>query len=168
MVLAGPYLRDGPVLMQLRDISPPGSEVVFANNRALYEGKAVAPTISQNLLTQRNTGNVPAAFTLTLPTAAAKVSFLIPRLFPETASGITFPAWTVTALSASGQVLDSRSRALGRRLGADIERELVTLRAPAFEGIAALRFESDPRLQGTPFAAFSAILIEGVWVEPMP
>ena len=168
MVLAGPYLRDGPVLMQLRDVSPPGSEVVFANNRALYEGKAVAPTISQNLLTQRNTGNVPAAFTLTLPTAAAKVSFLIPRLFPETASGITFPAWTVTALSASGQVLDSRSRALGRRLGADIEREVVTLRAPAFEGIAALRFESDPRLQGTPFAAFSAILIEGVWVEPMP
>jgi len=168
MVLAGPYLRDGAVLMQLRDVSPPGSEVVFANNRALYEGKAVAPTISQNMLTQRNTGNVPASFTLTLPAPAAKVSFLIPRLFPETASGITFPAWNVTALSASGASLDTRTRALGRRLGADIDREVVTLRAPAFEGIVAVRFDSDPRLDGTPFAAFSAILIEGVWVEPMP
>lgn len=168
MVMAGPYLRDGPVLIQLRDVSPPGSEVIFINNRALYEGKAVAPTISQNILTQRNTGNVAAAFTLALPAPAAKVSFLIPRLFPETASGITFPAWTVTALSAGGEALDTRTRALARRFGDDIEREVVTLRAPAFEGIAAVRFESDPRLGGTPFAAFSAILIEGVWVEPMP
>jgi hypothetical protein len=167
MVMAGPYLRDGSVLLQLRDVTPAGSEVIFANNRALYEGKAVAPTISQNLLTQRNTGNQAASFTLTLPAPAAKVSFLIPRLFAETASGITFPAWKATALSASGEEIDSRSRALGRRMGGDIEREVVTLRAPAFEGIAAVRFDSDPRLGGTPFAAFSAILIEGIWVEPM-
>jgi hypothetical protein len=30
----------------------------------------------------------------------------------------------------------------------------------AFDLIAALRFDSDPRLDGKPFAAFSAILIE--------
>lgn len=167
IVLAAPYLRDGPVLMQLRDVTPPGAEVAFYNNRALYEGKAVAPTISQNLLTMRGTGNIAASFTLTLPQPAAKVSFLIPRLFPETASGVTFPAWRAVALTRSGTELDTRSRALGRRLGSDMEREIVTLRAPAFEGISAVRFESDPRLDGTPFAAFSAILIEGVWVEPM-
>ena len=166
-VMAGPYLRDGPVLLQLRDVSPSGSDVVFINNRALYEGKAVAPTISQNMLTMRNTGNVVASFTLTLAVPAEKVSFLIPRMFPETPSGITFPAWKATALSASGSELDTRSRALARRFGTDIEREVVTLRAPAFEGIAAVRFESEPRLGTTPFAAFSAILIEGVWVEPM-
>lgn len=166
-VMAGPYLRDGSVLMQLRDVSPSGSEVVFINNRALYEGKAVAPTISQNMLTMRHTGNVAASFTLTLAVPAEKVSFMIPRMFPETPSGITFPSWKATALSAGGSELDTRSRALARRFGTDIEREVVTLRAPAFEGIAAVRFESDPRLGTTPFAAFSAILIEGVWVEPM-
>jgi hypothetical protein len=165
IVMAGPYLRDGPVLLQIRDVSPPGAEVAFYNNRALYEGKAVAPTISQNMLTMRNTGNVAAAFTLTLPAPAAKVSFMIPRMFPETESGITFPSWKATALSASGAELDTRSRALARKLGKDMEREVVTLSAPAFEGISAIRFESDPRLNGTPFAAFSAILIEGVWVE---
>jgi Caspase domain len=167
IVMAGPYLRDGPVLMQVRDVSPPGAEVAFYNNRALYEGKAVAPTISQNMLTMRNTGNVAASFTLTLPAPAAKVSFMIPRMFPETQSGITFPSWKATALSASGIELDTRSRALARKLADDMEREVVTLRAPAFEGISAVRFDSDPRLNGTPFAAFSAILIEGVWVEGM-
>lgn len=167
VVVAGPYLRDGPLLLQLRDVLPAGAQVAFYNNSALYEGKAVAPSISQNMLTMRNTGNAAASFTVVLPAPAAKVSFLIPRLFPETASGITFPAWTATALSAGGEALDTRSRALGRRLGADIEREVVTLRAPAFEGIAAVRFESDPRLNGVPFAAFSAILLEGLWVEPM-
>jgi hypothetical protein len=34
------------------------------------------------------------------------------------------------------------------------------LRSPAFAPIAALRFDSDPRLNGVPFAGFSAILIE--------
>ena len=168
VVIAGPYLRDGAVLLQLRDVAPAGSEIAFYNNRALYEGKAVTPTISQNMLTMRNTGNVAASFTLVLPRLAAKFSFLIPQLFPETASGITFPAWTATALSASGEALDVRTRALARRFGTDIEREVVTLRAPAFDGIAAVRFDSDPRLNGQPFAAFSAILLEGVWVEAMP
>ena len=72
------------------------------------------------------------------------------------------------SLSASGEALDVRTRALARRFGTDIEREVVTLRAPAFDGIAAVRFDSDPRLNGQPFAAFSAILLEGVWVEAMP
>jgi hypothetical protein len=44
------------------------------------------------------------------------------------------------------------------------------LRAPAFELISALRFESDPRLNGQPFAGFSAILIERLTLvrEPAP
>jgi hypothetical protein len=40
------------------------------------------------------------------------------------------------------------------------------LRAPAFEGIAEVEFSSDPRLDGVPFAAFSAILIEQIALVP--
>jgi hypothetical protein len=154
--------------MKVRDVSPPGSEVVFYNNRALYEGRAVAPTVSQNMLTQRGTGNVPASFTITLPKPAAKVRFMLPRLFPDTQSGVTFPGWSATALNAAGEELDSRKRGVARRMEADIPNEIVTLDAPAFDGIVAVRFDSDPRLNGVPFAAFSAILIEGIWIEPMP
>jgi hypothetical protein len=36
----------------------------------------------------------------------------------------------------------------------------VTLESVTFQGIAAVRFESDPRLNGKPFAGFSTLLIE--------
>lgn len=172
VVAAQPYLRDGALLLRAGDLVPSSSELVFQNNRVIYGGRAVSPLISQNLLTQRNTGNVAASFTLVLPRPASKVHFMIPRLFPDSQSGVTFPAWTATALSAGGDALDSRSRAVARRFETDIPHEVITLQAPAFEGIAAIRFQSDPRLRNTagelvPFAAFSAILIEGIWIEPM-
>jgi len=166
-VSAIPYLHAGAHPLKVRDVLPAGSEIVFMNNRALYEGRAVIPTISQNILTQINTGNIDAAFTLVLPEPASRVQFLVPRLFPDTQSGVTFPAWTATALSASGEALDVRKRALARRMEDDIPGDVISLDAPAFEGIAAIRFESDPRLQGRPFAAFSGILIEGLWFVPI-
>lgn len=166
-VSAIPYLHAAPHSLKVREVSPAGSEIVFMNNRALYEGRAVIPTISQNILTQINTGNTEAAFTLILPEPASRVQFLVPRLFPDTESGVTFPAWTATALGASGEALDVRKRALARRMEDDIPGDVISLDAPAFEGIAAIRFESDPRLQGRPFAAFSGILIEGLWFVPI-
>lgn len=172
VVAAQPYLRDGAILLRVRDVVPGTSEVVFQNNRGIYGGRAVAPLVSQNMLTQRNTGNVAASFTLVLARPASRVHFMIPRLFPDTQSGVTFPAWTATALSAAGEPLDSRNRAVARRMEADIPNEVITLEAPAFDGIAAVQFQSDPRLRNAngvmvPFAAFSAILIEGIWIEPM-
>jgi hypothetical protein len=42
------------------------------------------------------------------------------------------------------------------------------LRAPYSEQIAALRFDSDPQLNGKPFAAFSAIMIERLAIVREP
>jgi hypothetical protein len=49
----------------------------------------------------------------------------------------------------------------------DVPENFDELEAPGATGISAIRFESDPRMNGVPFAAFSAILLEGIWVEPM-
>jgi hypothetical protein len=161
-VAAAPYLHR--LGISVIDTQPPTSEIVLVNNRGLYQGAAVLPTSSQNLLTQVNTGNVPASFTLKFAAPARTVSFTRPALYPATESGITHPAWSVHALDAEGHELSSQSEGLTRcwpPAGCkDVPAVVYALRAPAFELIAALRFESDPRLNGKPFAGFSAILIE--------
>ena len=86
--------------ISVTDIQPAGSEIVLVNNRGLYQGAAVAPTTSQNLITQVNTGNVPASFTLKFAEPARSASFTRPALYPATKSGITHPAWSVHALDA--------------------------------------------------------------------
>lgn len=161
-VAALPYLHR--LGISVTDIEPAGSEIVLVNNRGLYQGAAVAPTTSQNLITQVNTGNVPASFTLKFAEPARSASFTRPALYPATESGITHPAWSVHALDAEGRELSSQSEGLTRcwpPAGCkEVPAVVYALRAPAFELIAALRFESDPRLDGKPFAAFSAIMIE--------
>jgi hypothetical protein len=158
-VAAEPYLRSAVNPISVEDVSPAGSLIVLKNNLGLYEGRAVAPTVSQNFLTQIETGNVPSSFTLRLGRPVRSVTFVVPKVYPATESGITFPAWSATALSASGETLSSVSEALTRRFS-DVPERRYTLRAPGFEGIGAVRFDSDPNLDGRPFAAFSAILIE--------
>ncbi len=166
MVAADPYLHAAvPISISVDNREPAESRIVFVNNLGLYEGRAVAPTKSQNFLTQTNTGNVPASFTLRFAEPVAGVSFLVPRVYPATKSGITFPAWRAVALSASGEELGSASQALARRF-ADIPAQSFQLSAPAFDGIAAVKFSSDPRLGDKPFAAFSAILIEEIKLTP--
>lgn len=166
---ARPYLRQGPLPIGIRDVAPAGSEIVFLNNRGrhLSHGLYAAPTLSQNFLTQINTGNGAASFTLVLPQPMRRVHFMTPRLFPETASGVTSPAWTATALGAGGAVLQTHARPVGREMTADIPSVLVSLEARGSEGITAIRFDSDPRFEGVPFAATSALLIEAIWIEPM-
>ena len=113
------------------------------NNLGLYEGRAVSPTVSQNVLTQMNTGNVPASFTLSFAKPVRSVTFTVPKVYPATESGITFPEWRAVALSASGEELSSAGEGLARRF-ADVPAQAYSLRAPGFEGIASVRFSSAP------------------------
>lgn len=164
-VAASPYLHE--LGIGIRDLHPADSRVVLVNNLGLYGGQGVHPTTSQNLLTQVDTGNVPASFTLQFKQPAVSVSFVRPRLYPETESGITHPAWSAHALDAEGNELSSQSEGL---LRCDYQHEVAartyTLNAPAFAPIAALRFDSDPNLNGRPFAAFSTLLIERITLTP--
>ncbi|MFN2622949.1 MAG: toll/interleukin-1 receptor domain-containing protein [Chthoniobacterales bacterium] len=164
-VAASPYLHE--LGIGIRDLRPADSKIVLINNLGLYSGQGVHPTTSQNLLTQVETGNVPASFTLQFKQPAASVSFVRPRLYPETESGITHPAWSAHALDADGNELSSQSEGL---LRCDYQHEVpartYTLHAPAFAPIVALRFDSDPNLNGRPFAAFSTLLIERITLTP--
>jgi hypothetical protein len=167
----GMTIPAAPVLsgagISLKDIAPATSRVVIKNNIALYGGQAVAPKASQNILIQENSGedpnsiNVPASFTLVFDKPVTSVSFVRPALFPETDSGVTHPAWSAHALDSNGHELSSYDEALIRKLKPhDVPALVVTLTAPAFEDISAVRFDSDYRLNGKPFAAFFAVLIE--------
>ena len=140
-------------------MKPQASQIVLINNRALYRGQAVIPTTSQNILTQVNTNNGPASFTLTFSQPFASVRFVRPTLYPATKSGITHPAWSAHALDTAGRELSSQSEDLTRSFVV-VPARAYTLTAPGFDGISAIRFDSDPRLNGKPFAAFSAVLIE--------
>jgi len=148
--------------------TPPGSKVVLINNAEIYDGRAIHPTLSQNLLTQLFTENAPASFTLKFSQPLDSVDFVLPALFPATGSGVSFPAWSAHALGLEGQELSSQGEGIRRFLprppDAAGPREVpprhYALRAPAFDGIAEVRFDSDPRLNGKPFAGFSAIVIE--------
>jgi hypothetical protein len=155
---AAPYLHRGGVSVVAT--SPDGSEIILINNFGLFEGKAVYPTTSQNMLTQIKTGNVPASFTLKFVPPVESISFTRPALYPATDSGISHPAWSVRALSGTGREVGSQSEGLVRASDADVSARTYTLRAPYSEQIAALRFDSDPQLYGKPYAAFSAVLIE--------
>ena len=171
IVSAAPYLRKAGI--SVVEVEPSGSEVILINNRGLYEGKGVFPTLSQNFLTQVNTKNEPASFMLRLSTPAQSVTFMRPRLYPYTESGITHPAWSAHALDANNNELSSQSESLTRRLPStdgktedDVPAQTYALRAPGFAPIVAVRFDSDPRLNGRPFAAFSTLLIEQLTFVP--
>jgi hypothetical protein len=165
-VAAEPFLHEAPVSMAVTAKSPATSQIIFRNNLALYDGRAVAPTVSQNFLTQTGVGHGAGSFTITFSQPVAQVSFMVPKVFPDTPSGVTFPAWTATALDSHGGVLSSRSEQLVRRMpGSDFPAQTYTLDAPGFEGISAVRFDSDFRLNGVPFAGFEAILIEQIALE---
>jgi hypothetical protein len=156
-VAARSYL--GRLGISVINIEPFGSDIVLLNDRVLYEGQAVTATVSQNLLTQVKTGNARASFTLRFREPARTVSFLRPALYAATNSGITHPAWSVHALDADGHELSSKSEDLIRSF-VNVPEAFHVLRALDSRPIAGLRFDSDPRLDGKPFAAFSAVLIE--------
>jgi hypothetical protein len=160
-VAARPYLHQYGI--SVRDLAPDKSEIILVNNRGLYGGAAVVPTTSENFLTQIETGNVPASYTLVLAEPVDVFTFVRPRLFRDTKSGVTHPSWTATAFDARGQKLSSQSEGLFRSLDqmpGDTSAQTYVLRTPNFDRIVAVKFESDPRLNGVPFAAFSTLLVE--------
>lgn len=165
-VAAAPYFHKFGI--SIERIIPSTSEVVLVNNRVLYKGRAVKPTISQNILTQVNPSNGRASFTLRFSEPLASIRFIRPALFPATSSGITHPAWSAHAFDTEGRELSSQSEGLIRSFS-DVPARVYTLIAPGLKGISFLRFTSDPRLNEKPFAAFSAVLIEDLtmsrWVQ---
>lgn len=161
------YLANGMVPIALREVSPAKSEIVFFNLDSFYEGNATRPSNSSNVLTQIGTGNEPASFTLVFGQALAKVRFQLPALIAKTESGITFPAWRATAISAAGSEIAVVDQEMVRSF-VDVPERIFELHSNGDDAIVAVRFDSDPRLNGIPFTAFSTILIESIWVQAMP
>jgi hypothetical protein len=162
-VAADPLLHTAGISVVQR--SPADSVIVFINNKGEYTGQALRRTVSDNFLTQVNTNNAPASFTLQFSAPVKAVSFMVPAVWAASQSGVTFPAWRATALGSRGDVLSSHEEGLKRRF-ADDPAQTFELTAPAFEPITAVRFESDPRLNGVPFAGFSTIHIERLGIIP--
>lgn len=156
-VAARPYLHEFGISVEKQ--VPEGSEIVLVNNRGLYEGGGVRPTTSQIFLTQTSTNNVVASYTLVFDPPVDSLSFTRPALYADTKSGVTHPAWNATAFAANGAQLSSQSEGLIRSFGS-VAALTYTLIAPGFDRISSVKFESDPRLNGKPFAGFSALLIE--------
>jgi hypothetical protein len=161
-----PYLNKYGISVD--NMVPPESEIVLGNKRSLYEGGGILPSTSQIFLTQTNTGNVPAAYTLTFSKPVDHMSFTRRSLYAATSSGVTHPAGKATALGANGEELASQSETLLRKIkmkgpGDDtVPARTYSLASVTFQGISAVRFDSDPRLNGKPFAGFSTLLIERV------
>jgi hypothetical protein len=155
-VAAFPWLRD--FSLNLTDVAPSNGEVVIINNRALYQGLAVHPTTSENFLTEiGNTG--PGSFTLQLPIRARQASVTRPALVAATGSGVTHPAWSIHALDPDGREIATAEEPLTRSM-TDVPLRTLTLVAPPGMLIAAVRIDSDPRLNGKNFAGFNSVLIE--------
>lgn len=156
---AAPFLKNSENPISITDVEPKGSSVVFVNNLGLYDGHGVQPTVSENFLTQVATGNIVASFSLRFARPVQHVSFMLPAVYAYTETGITLPAWKAVALSASGEELTSTQQKILRQF-ANFPAQTYTLNAVGFDGISAVKFTSDPNLNGKPFAAFSAMLIE--------
>lgn len=156
-VAAGPYLLDYGI--HVTDTVPAQSKLIITNNLALYAGTSLHPTTTQNFLYQKDTDNAPASFKLLLKKPCQAFSFTIPIPLAATKSGISHPAWSAPALDNEGRELSSQSEGL-RRSHSNVPSRTYTLESPGFNRIAAVRFDSDPRLNGKPFSAFSSIVIE--------
>jgi hypothetical protein len=162
VVSAEPYLRRGAVRVTIPEYTPQNSVIVFQNNRGAYAGRALDVTVSENFLTQIQTDNTPASFTMAFSRPLNRFTFLVPALWPKTESGVTFPEWRITALDAKGVALDVRSDELrGSFVDAAAQRHTLTA-PPASSGIAAVRVESYSHR----FAAFETIMIEEIILEP--
>jgi len=157
IIAPAPYLH--PFGISVKELKPEGSEVVLHNNRALYEGKGVKPTTSQYFLTQTKTKNIPASFKLVFAEPCDSMTFTRPELYANDRNGVTHPAWSAHALDDGGEELSSHSEGIIRSF-TNVLAQTYTLIAPGLKPIVAVRFDSDGRLDGRPFAAFDAILIE--------
>jgi hypothetical protein len=158
-VAATQYLKQFGIGVQA--IAPASSTLVVVGKATEYEGLAHLPGKLQNYLTQENTKNELASFTLRLPEAVESFSFTRPALYAATASGIVYPAWRAYALDSLGREVASESKPLTGSYR-DLPAQTFTLAVSGKNEIAAVRFDSDPRADGVPFAAFSALTVEKI------
>lgn len=161
VIAAEPYLRAGPVRITIPTRTPENSLLIIQNNLGLYAGRAVVPTVSQNMLTQSNTGNQPGSYTMAFSRPLKSFTFQVPQLFAATDSGVTFPEWRITALAADGSVVAVAEDEI-RASYSDSELQRHTL--SGVKPIAAVRIDSWSRN----FAAFETLLIEEIILEPVP
>jgi hypothetical protein len=145
--------------ISVEQLVPEGSELVLTTDRGLYEGSEFVRGDAQIYLTQTKTGNAPASFTLTFSEPLDSLQFTRPALYALTSSGTTHPAWSAHALDAAGRSLSVQGEDLIRTFE-NVAEASYLLKAPGLEGIAAVRFDSDPRLNGRPFSAVSTIMIK--------
>jgi hypothetical protein len=157
-VNALPYLREHGI--NVTAVMPERSPLCITPNSNFYDGRALA---GRNLssLAQFNSGNGPASYTLVLSKPVERVDITLPGLIAATDSGVTFPAWSVHALDAGGNDLANHSEMLLRQFHDERPRTytLETHRGEVGAAIAALRFDSDLRENGKPFAGFGAVVV---------
>jgi hypothetical protein len=154
---ARPYLRQFGISVE--QLVPEGSELIVTTDRTLYQGPQFVAGDAQIYLTQTKTGNAPASFTLVFSEPLDSLRFTRPALYALTSSGMTNPAWSARALDAAGRQVSVQGEELARTFENVAEASYV-LKAPGLVGISAVRFDSDPQLDGRPFAAVSTIMIK--------
>jgi len=147
----------------LVDIIPRTSKIVLKSNSSVYEGLAVLPTISQNFLTQMDTGGQPSSYTIVFDRAVESVTVTRASLFAASPSGVTHPTWAMTALDEEGAPLQTIGEPLIRHLDRrnPVRAQDFTVHAPHHKVISGIRITADPRDEtGKPFAAFDSVVIE--------
>jgi hypothetical protein len=130
--------------------------VVAMRDEGAYNGSAFVAVTRHNVLTMVDCAPAPASFTLRFKGTLSRVAFERPSLLAGPQFGISHPAWTATAFDESGNQIGMVEE--------NIIRSLSPVAAASFkiEGrrIAAVRFTSDNRLDGKPFTAFCAVLLD--------
>ena len=159
IVPAAPYLFDHGISVE--NMGPTGAELRVRSSHDFYGGQAVRVETSKNVLTQEGTGNASASFTLVFSQRVQSVTITRAALFAASPSGITHPAWTARALDAKGVEIQFVGEPLLRELG-EVPSQSFVLNSRSGVDIHAVRIESDPRLDGRPFAAFSAVMIQQI------
>jgi hypothetical protein len=158
---------------------PASALPIILGNLGLYQGQGAAPAVSQHFLTQMaEKPAAPVSYTLAFERPLKAVSLRRPALWGATCSGVTHPQWTAEAKDRDGRVLARSSEILERAIPAfdprdrskacpyagvfpfDVPATTYTLQAPAGKMISKLTITSDYRLDGVPFAAEQAVLIE--------
>ena len=134
---------------------------VTENSKVVLQGDYVGGgsafvTPSHNALTQLECHG-PVGFTLRFDKPVSRVSFTRAGLIAGTPNGITHPAWSVCVFNRD-QRLGCKGEHILREFANVPERDF-SLQGP---DITSVRVESDFRLDGKPFTAFCAVLIQSV------
>ena len=171
-IAAAPYLRQHGI--RLADFEPDSTAVVIKGNSGYYRGRAVETSSSDNFLTQESAPTVaPVSFLLAFDEPVRQVWLLRCKLWAQSISGVTGPAWTATARNASGDSVASGGEALLRSCSGPpalagnggcgvLPAQWVRLTAGRGQQISSVTIQSDCRKGGQLFAGSEAVLIQEI------